>query len=316
MESYGFIYEVYCKDTGKSYVGQTKEFKARKGKPFRYGIQGRWSDHISSAKCGRSTTPLAQAILQYGQQAFELKELQKASADELDVLEAKWIEKLGTLVPKGYNVCAHSHNHYLNTMSLVDLYRDKVISAVLRPIRKDGVYALMYVILRSKEGDIERMVFGQGVRKSFENARDEALAFVKAVGCPYIEETTNSLTPLERYSTKLKQFEGKIVKRIRITTASNLVAVYVTTEGAKSYKDQVRICFGGKVVPQDVAYELAWEFVNALHKNESTILEDHIRGPQQVAASKAETGPWKKNSVTVSSGCCSDSSLSIRDITI
>jgi hypothetical protein len=290
---HGFIYSVRCKLTGKCYVGQAKEFKTKKGKPFRYGIQGRWSDHVSSAKCGRSTTPLAEAILQYGAEAFEINEIAKATAEELDALEAKWIGELGTRVPNGYNVCAHSHNHYMNRTSMVGYYTGRVESAVLRPTRKDGEFAIMYVMLTFKDPgvEVERMVFGQKAGGTFEEAREDALAFVRGIGCPFVEETSNSLDPLERYASKLKQFESKVIRRVRITTASSLVAVYVTTADAKTYKDQVRICFGGKVVPLDVAYELAKEFVNALCKNETTILEDHIRGPQQVAASKAETEP-------------------------
>ncbi len=274
-------------------MGQAKEFKTKKGKPFRYGIQGRWSDHVSSAKCGRSTTPLAAAILQYGVDAFEISEIAKVAAEELDALEAKWIGIMGTRVPNGYNVCAHSHNHYMNRTSMVGHYTGRVESAVLRPTRKNGEYALMYVMLTFKDSDVEveRVVFGQKAGGTFEEARADALAFVQGIGCPFVEETSNSLDPLERYASKLKQFEGKIIKRVRITTASSLVAVYVTTADAKTYKDQIRICFGGKVVPQEVAYELAKQFVNTLSKNETTILEDHIRSPQQVAASKVETEP-------------------------
>jgi hypothetical protein len=144
---------------------------------------------------------------------------------------------------------------------------------------------------RDENTEVERIVFGQKTGDTYEQASEDAISFVKAIGCPFIEETSNSLDPLERYASKLKQFEGKVITRIRITTASNLVAVYVTTADAKSYKDQLRICFGGKVVPQDVAYDLAKGFVDTLCKNESIILEDNIRGQQQVAASKVETEP-------------------------
>jgi hypothetical protein len=290
---FGFIYCIKCNTTGKCYIGQAKEFKTKNGRPFRYGIGGRWSDHVSSAKCGRSTTPLADAIRLYGADAFELNEIQKAPADELDALEAKLICEMNTIVPNGYNVSSHSHNHYLNPLSLVSHYKGRVASAVVRPIRRDGKYALVYVMLSFKDEDTnsERIVFGQKKDDTYERAHEDALSFVKAIGCPFTEETSNSLDPLERYASKIKEFEGKSITRVRITTASNLVAVYVTTADAKSYKDQVRICFGGKVVPQDVAYELAKQFVNALCINKSIILEDNIQGRQQVAASKVETEP-------------------------
>lgn len=290
---YGFVYLVKCIPTGKYYIGQAKEFKTKKGKPYRYGIQGRWSDHLSTAKRGVATTPFADAIRQYGASAFEIKEIAKAPSEELDSLEAKWINEMGTIVPAGYNVCAHSHNQCLNATSLVKHYIGQVQSAILRPVRNDGEFALIYVMLTFKDGDkeVERIVFGQKKEQTYEEAKNDAVVFVKALGCPFIEETSNSLNPLERYASKLKQFEGKEIKRIRITTASKLVAVYVTTADAKSYKDQIRVCFGGKVVPEDVAYDIALQFVNALPKNEKTILEDLYRSQQQVAAIAVETEP-------------------------
>lgn len=287
----GFIYEVLCKETGKKYIGQAKEFKSKKGKPFRYGVKGRWSDHLSSAKQGCRTTPLCEAIQQYGAESFEVKEVEKAPMMELDALEAQWIEKIDCVVPNGYNVCAHSRNRHRTTSSLAKHYTDSVESAILRPIRRTGEYKMIYAMLTLKTGEVERIAFGQKEEQSFQEAKDEALEFIKVLGCPYVEETSNSKNPLEKYATKLKQFEGKVLTRIRVTTASGLVAVYVTTSEAKSYKDQMRFCFGGKTVPTHIAYELAQLFIQALPKYESTILEDTYQSPQQVAASKAETGP-------------------------
>jgi hypothetical protein len=287
----GFIYEIKCRETGKKYIGQAKEFKSKKGKPFRYGIQGRWSDHLSNAKQGASTMPLCEAIQTYGATSFEVKELQQAPMSELDALEAQWIERTGSVVPNGYNVCTHSRNRHRTSSSLAKHYIGRVDSVILRPVRRDGEYKLMYAMLTLHSGETERITFGQKQEQTFQAAKDEAFAFVTELGCPFQEETSNSYDPLERYATKLKQFEEKVITRIRVTTASGLVAVYITTSEAKSYKDQMRICFGGKAIPPQVAYELAQLFIQALPKHESTILEDIYRSPQQVAASKAETEP-------------------------
>lgn len=286
----GFIYQATCKVTGKSYIGQAKEYKTKLGKPFRYGIKGRWSDHLSAAKAG-ATTPLADAIRKYGPNAFELVQIQYAPLVELDAFEALWIDEMKTLVPGGYNVCAHSRNRHRTISSLAMHYQGRVQSAVIRPVRTDGKYKLVYAMLTLSSDEVERVVFGQKEEETFEVAKEQAIEFLKEVGCPYTEETSNSQDPLERYASKLREFENKCISRIRITTASSLIAVYVTTSEAKSYKDQVRICFGGKTVPNDVAYELALQFVKALPKNETTILEDQIRSRQQVAAVTVETEP-------------------------
>jgi hypothetical protein len=283
---YGFIYRITCANTGKKYIGQAKEFKYKNGKPFRYGIQGRWSDHVSSAKAG-GTTPLANAIVQYGADAFILEEIVKATLTELDALEAEWIQKANTVVPNGYNSCAHSRNRHRTTSSLCDIYIDRVQSATLNPIHRDGVLKLNYVKLLLKDGTRERIVFGQKAGTTYEEARKEAIEFLQKIGCPYEEDTVNSSIPSQRYSLKVKQFEGQQITRIRITTASSLVAVYVSVPG----KPQTRICFGGKTTTKEIAYGLAQEFVDALPKNETTTIEDLFRSPQQVAATGAETEP-------------------------
>lgn len=287
---YGFIYRVTCKTTGKKYIGQAREFKHKNEKPFRYGIPGRWSDHVSSAKTG-SDKPLHQSIRQYGADDFTIDEITKATLTELDALEAVWIERENSLAPQGYNVCKHSRNRHRTTSSLAAFYQGKVSEAILRPIRQDGQMKMVYVMLNLKDGTVERIAFGQKQQQTHEEARAEAFQFLQELGCPYREETSNSQNPLERYSSKLAQFVGKRILKIRITSASSLVAVYVTTDKAKSYKYQVRICFGGKVVPKDVAYDLAKQFVQQLPINESTTLEDHYQCRQQAAASKGETTP-------------------------
>lgn len=285
MES-GFIYRITCGATGKQYIGQAKEFKTKNGKPFQYGIQGRWSDHVSSARAG-ATTPLAEAILKYGPNNFILEEIAKATLIELDALEAQWIQTLNTVVPNGYNVCAHSRNRHRTTSSLSEIYKERVESATLNPIHKDGALKMIYAKLLLKDGTCERIAFGQKKGTTYEQARVEALDFLQKVGCSYEEDTGNSNIPSERYASKLKQFEGQQITRIRITTASSLIAVYVSVPR----KPQTRICFGGKTVPRETAYSLAQDFVDALPKSETTSIEDLFRSPQQAAATEAETEP-------------------------
>jgi hypothetical protein len=300
----GFIYRITCNTTGKKYIGQAREFKHKNGKPYKYGIPGRWSDHMSSAKAG-ATKPLSEAIRQFGANDFKLEEITKATLTELDALEAQWIEREGTLIPNGYNICKHSRNRHRTTSSLSAFYQGKVEDAILRPIRQDGQWKMVYVMLNMKDGNVERIAFGQKQNQSHEEAKAEARQFLNELGCPFREETTNSHNPLERYASKLAMFANKRITKIRITSASSLVAVYVTTADAKSYKDQIRICFGGKVIPAEVAYEIAKLFVRELPKNESTILEDHYQCPQQAAALEGEATPSGENSVIASRGSVS-----------
>ena len=86
---HGRIYCVTNTITGKQYVGQTVRTLAL-----------RWRSHVHGG-----SPALHESIKFYGRAAFSIREIAVAeSADELNRLEVKWIAKLGTLVPGGYNL--------------------------------------------------------------------------------------------------------------------------------------------------------------------------------------------------------------------
>ena len=270
----GSIYKITCAPTKKVYVGQTCDHKVKNGVAYNYGPTGRWSDHKSSAK--RTNTPFAQAIREHGEDAFTIEVLETDLLEKLDELEAKWISELDCVWPNGYNVAAHSRNkHHLST-TLQDHYKEITEKAIIRPIRRDGEYRLVYLILKLKSGTDDRLCFGQNTAATFESALNDAREFAKGVGCP-VEEITN------KYETKLKQFDGRRITKVRITTASGLIAVYVTTDDMTSYKDQIRVCFGGKTVGQKEAYDDALQFVDLMDLDEECEVQDLI-------ASKFATG--------------------------
>jgi hypothetical protein len=263
----GSIYKLLCEPTGKVYIGQTCDFKIKNGIAYNYGPLGRWSDHKSSAK--RTDTPLAQAIREYGEDAFKLEVLEQDLLEKLDELEAKWINKLDCILPNGLNVATHSRNkHHLST-TLQDYYKEIAIKASIRPIKNDGKYRLIYLILTLKDNKSVRLCFGQNSSVDFETALSDARTFATGIGCP-IEELDN------KYTIKLTQFEDKEITKVRITTASNLIAIYVITNETKSYKDQVRICFGGKTISKEDAYNEALKFIELLDLDEECIIEDLI----------------------------------------
>jgi hypothetical protein len=285
-QGYGFIYKITCIPTGKIYVGQASEFKYKAEKPYKYGITGRWSDHVSSAK--RLTGSLYNDITQHGKEKFKVEEICKAYKQDLDALEAEWIEKLKSLVPDGYNVAKHSRNRHHTNSNFADTYKDKTAKAIISYIKQDEKYKLVYVKLIYKDNTVERVVFGQAREITFDEAKLQAESFVKTLGCPVEYDTSYSVIPTERYSSKVGQFTEKKITKIRITTASKLIAVYVTTSEMKSYKEQIRICFGGKGIPVENAYELAKEFIQELQVSENTIEDTILKNSQQAAALRGE----------------------------
>lgn len=85
-----FIYKVVNKKTGQSYVGQTTR-----------SVNTRWRQHIAQAKIHG----LAEAINQYGEDAFEVETLCECdSKEELNEKELEYILAEDSLFPNGYNV--------------------------------------------------------------------------------------------------------------------------------------------------------------------------------------------------------------------
>lgn len=263
----GSIYKLICEPTGKVYVGQTCDFKIRKGIAYNYGPTGRWVDHKSSAK--RKDTPLAQTIRKYGEDAFKLEVLEQDLLEKLDELEAKWITELDCVWPKGLNVATHCRNKHHSSTTLQDYYKEIAVKGSIRPIKRDGTYRLVYLVLTLKDGKSVRLCFGQNANADYETALSDARAFATGIECP-IEELNS------KYDLKLKQFEDNEITKVRITTASNLIAVYFTKSNTTSYKDQIRICFGGKTVSKEDAYNEALQFVELLDLDEECIIEDLI----------------------------------------
>jgi group I intron endonuclease len=290
MTERGSIYKITNKLNDMAYVGQAKDRKKKNGVPYKYGIKGRWADHISSS--ATSNTPLAQDIQRYGKDSFEVVQLEEAELQTLDALEANWIEKLNTVIPNGYNVMRHSQNKHRIASNIVSHFKGKAVSAKLSKIRRNGIYKLVYCTLELEDGQKRRIVFGQHKEKSFDDAWNDALLFVEELDIPFEEDTSNSTDPLERYAKKLDDFENENITKIRITRFNSLVAVYITTARMKSWKEQKRICFGGKTISSEEAYSIACLFVDTLPKQQNTLLQDTIsQSPQQVAASMDETNP-------------------------
>lgn len=268
----GTIYKLTCKPTGLKYIGQTTDLKYKNGKPYNYGPSGRWCDHVSSART--ATTPLAEAIREHGRDNFTITELEKGTLDSLDELEAKWIEHENTIIPNGLNVLKHSRNKHHQATTLSKHYKGKVEYASIRPIKNGGVNTLVYVILTLNDGTSQRLVFGQNKEHTFEDALQHAREFTEELECPVEDKLDNGL--VTNHTELLKQLETKTITRIQITTASKLIAVYITTSEMTSYKEKIRVCFGGKTISNEEAYLIALDFVDLLKKPTDCIILDTI----------------------------------------
>ena len=258
--SSGKIYQAKHITSGKVYVGQTQDFKVKEGVPYRYGVMGRWSDHVSSAMRG-CTTPLADAIRTAGPDDFEVTVLESdVPENRLDEREAVWIATKSSMVPDGFNVMRHARCKHRSASTLSSVYLPTTQKVRVCAVRRSGALKLVYVYLEQTDDTNVRLVFGQAADTTYEQAMLEAQEFATAfveAGIEVVEEEGDD--PLRKYRDALSAYRGQTVSRVRIAPFNHLVAVHIT--GSKGTK---RMCFGGKTVPVEDAYKTALAVVNAL----------------------------------------------------
>jgi len=93
---YGLIYVITHTESGRQYVGQTKE----------QTVGNRWDLHILEAckNSKKTVRPIIKAIQTYGPEAFTYTRLDDArSHAELNEKEVLWIDRLKTIKPNGFN---------------------------------------------------------------------------------------------------------------------------------------------------------------------------------------------------------------------
>lgn len=271
MEHY--IYKVTCLRTNKSYIGQTQQYKHKNGKPYSYGVLGRWCDHVSSSN--RSNAPLHTAIREHGAGCFMHEVVETVLSSTADEREAYWIRTLGTAVPNGYNVNVHSRCKHRDSDNPADIYLDRATEVELRRIQRNGVPTLVYVYVTTADGR-ERLTFGQSKSSTFEQALADATRCVEV-----FRERGVRIREGDRFS----QFEGHDIQKVRLVTFNRtMVAVYITLNNK-----QIRMCFGGKNVTYDESIKNAREFVRGLR---TEVIEDNLsKSQQQVATSSDEANP-------------------------
>jgi hypothetical protein len=270
--SNGSIYKITCTPTGLSYVGQTRDTKSKAGKPYAYGVVGRWNDHVSCI----SSTPLGLAIQTQGPGAFKVETLETDIPESrLDEREAHWIAELKTVVPNGYNKMRHGRCRHREASSLADFYAPRTTGVRLKQIKRNGEPHLIYAYLLQVTGEEVRLVFGQGEGSDYAKAVADATEFLKAFESVPIEADPRilSITATE-YDAKVARFDGVTIGRIRVAKFNTLAAVYV---------DKERICFGGKKSTYSEAVMKALAFAKLLQQkhSEATVVDD---------ASKSATG--------------------------
>jgi len=252
-----YIYKVTCIPEQKSYVGQTQKFKYKNEKPYRYGIAGRWCDHVSSARS--SETPLHNSIREHGAESFVYEMIERVDDTHADEREAYWIRELNTIAPHGYNVMSHSRCKHRQDTTVAGLYKPIATEVELKTICRAGSPRIVYVYITTPT-ETKRLTFGQSATSSYEDALRDANALV--------DEFREAGVRVKDGNKRLP-FENQQLKKIRLAVFNKtMVAVYITTS-----EGQQRICFGSKKINYEKALEAARSFITGLATD---VLEDNL----------------------------------------
>lgn len=250
----GIIYIITNQINGKQYVGQTKTHKKIHGIWYKYGIIKRFTEHVGSAR-REKTTPIARSIADDGSDVFDIEELERCSVDMLNIRESHYIQEYNTLVPNGYNVQCQSGQ----------VINDNYEKIIMKGIRRNG--DLSFVRLYVYYSDhVDRINFHGD---TFVEALDKARKHVSNIDPirihehPSLVENTNGWW---LYKEKIDQFENRKVNRIRVCLfgTQNLIRVQIRTDDMKSWKDEVRLVFGGKKIELIDAFTTALAVVSEI----------------------------------------------------
>jgi hypothetical protein len=135
---YGYIYQLTNLVNDKKYVGQTI---TERWKDHQVPIEERWKEEAGEAfrkqNRGEDLRYVERAITKYGQENFDVRELDTAmSQEELDAKETQWIKDLDTMDPeKGYNMKEGGLAGLLS-----DMAKENVSKSVTEKYRTDEDY--------------------------------------------------------------------------------------------------------------------------------------------------------------------------------
>lgn len=281
------IYLVRRVEDDKSYVGQASLYKHKDGKSYNYGSRGRISDHISSE------SPLGRDIKHLGIDKFEIIDLCTCDPSTADELEAKYIETHNALAPDGYNVQEHSVCKHRSETSIIEKYLPELSRVEIKAIKRDGENKLVRLYLHMENEKVIRLTFGTA-DETYQETYDRVIEIIDPAikkGIPITKDYSllDTSDPLDKYQDKIKKYDKVEISRVRITLhkseADQIAIVLIRTKEAKSYKDEDKICFGGKNTTTDEAIDIALKFVAKLNVEGEIIVSPTIRSRQQAAAS-------------------------------
>lgn len=104
------IYKITNTVNGKIFVGMTRR-----------SLVDSFNAHVAASRL-TDNSPLARALKKYGRKAFTIEVLETVNPEKEDpnTVKAFWIDRLGTMTPKGYNAYSKLHGTPIYTNKISD----------------------------------------------------------------------------------------------------------------------------------------------------------------------------------------------------
>jgi hypothetical protein len=144
----GIVYVVTHVNSGKQYVGITVQTLDR-----------RWEYHLDQARAGhiKNKRSLHAAIRKFGADEFAIERIDTGSSKgSLEAKERKWIKKLGTLIPNGFNISTGGTSGGSNSRALtVDGITFPSVKAATAHVAQTRGISLYAAAARIRKGRID-----------------------------------------------------------------------------------------------------------------------------------------------------------------
>jgi len=199
--------------------------------------------------------------------------------DKLSMSGKKYFSNTENKISKSIVTQNYSINNIIDKFANINI---KLIE--INPIKNNGDYKINYLYITDDQDKISRVRIG-GKFINYEDSLNRTINIGKQLLQGDLSKLKISTlisdkdNELSRYSDKIELYKNKNIIKIQLKkhkhTHNYVVSVFLTLPETMSWKDKVKIVFGGKNIEFVDAHKIAMQFIEQI-KNDNTIIENDI----------------------------------------